>query len=312
MRNCYLLFMASFLVFNAGLPVSAATLFEENWDSGTIDPGKWTQGTLGQASPVRYNGLACMNLLDENAVPGSNDQTPCTSGDFGWISGSATFNTFDTWIRSVEGFPRGDNLVIEFTTIGARHRPGTGLPFPGNSGLNGPGHNTNDGATPIGDDCEAGICGTYGTMTWGDGAGSANGTTLGDDWNHDPYSGNLARWWNQLDFSMGVTPADHKIERALRHRVHVGNTSGFFYEYKRMDEVDWQVAHNNNGTIGNIADDVPMDTRETAAGGNSPTIYLGWCTNQGAVIIDDIVVYTEGAPPAPPNQINNDRWIYYN
>ena len=285
-------------------------LFEENWDSGVIDSAKWTQGTLEQGDPVSYNGLACLDLLDKDDDPGNpDDQTPCSSGDFGWISGSATFNLFDTWIRSVNGIPRGDNLIVEFTTIGARHRPGTGLPFPGNSALNGPLHNTNDGGVPITDDCEAGIFGTYNSgvpQSWGDGAGAANGTPVGDDWNKDPNENNPGRWWRQLDFDDTITPAVHKTTNALRHRVHVGNTAGFFYEYRRMDEAEWTPMRDDNGTPEEPADDMIIDTREDATnGGTSPMLYFGWCANQGAIIVDDIIAYT----PVLVNSV--EKWVLY-
>ncbi len=294
-----------------GVSAQMNIVFEENWDSGVIDSGKWTQGTLEQGDPVRYNGLACLDLLDNADDPGDpNDQTPCSGGDFGWISGSSDFKVWDTWIRSVDGIPRGDDLVIEFTSIGARFRPGTGLPFPGNSALNGPLHNTNDGGVLITDDCEAGICGNYNDASqpqaWGDGAGAANGTPIGDDWNKDPNENNPGRWWTQLDFDDTITPAVHKTTNALRHRVQVGNTAGFFYEYRRMDETEWTPMMDDNGTPEEPADDMALDTREdTGNGGASPMLYLGWCANQGAIIIDDIVAYTTGGV----NRI--EGWMLY-
>jgi hypothetical protein len=282
----------------------AVLVFEENWDSGVIDPAVWTQGTLEQGAPVRYNGLTCLDLPDSADDPAiAEDLSACSSGDFGWVSGSASFNVWDTWIRSVNGFPRGNNLIVEFTTIGARNRTGTGLPFPGNSALNGPFHNTNDGGTVITTDCEGAMCGTYGTMVWGDGAGAASGTGLGDDLNKDPNTSNTGRWWKQLEFDATITPAVLKTTSALRHRVHIGDTSGFFYQYRRMDEHvapgddDWTPMMDDNGTPGDPSDDMVLDTRDTMNGGTSSMLYLGFCANQGAIIVDDITVYTGGVFP---------------
>jgi len=287
--------IATLLVFCMGLPVSAAILFTEDFSSGAIG-ADWTQGTAEQAAPVRYNHITCMNLGDLIDVPGVDDQTPCSSGDYGWVSGSATFNAFDTWIRSTAGYARADDIVIEFTTIGARHRAGTGLPFPGNSALNGPGHNTSDGAVGINTDVEGGMVGTYGSMTWGDGAGSANATVIGADMNRDPNAdNNPGRWWNQLEWA-DTTPAAKKATNALTHRVQFGTTQGFVYEYKRADEATWTQLEENNGTVTDYTDDVAMDTR-LSGGGTSAMIYLGWCANQGAVIIDDIVVNDGGLIP---------------
>ena len=271
----------------------ADTLFEENWDSGTIDPLVWV---LSQAAE---DNNAIVVLDAANGDPeGTGDKALMYNGLGGWaetIASAATYN------RNTGG----DGLVIEYTTW---VEGGRGAPA---QGFNGPFHNPNATIGP----------GTieFGTeWNWPSHQWSENSTFYGKCRGNPDHEGWLL--WHSGDANINPNTWQSRFGHshgkeldALRVRYTLGATQG-----GRIEWFDTSINEETEEVVGWVSEGDFRDGaegEETQGTSSSATVRLGWLTlgtgngnpdldeatgvARSGIFIDDILVYA-GAPTAPP------------
>jgi len=289
----------------------ADTLFEENWDSGTIDSGVWTLS----ADAMTNSAYVVIDAVDGD---------PGGTGDKALM-----YNGFGSWLETIESVAtynrdnNGDGLVIEFTTwveggFGASAQ-----------GFNGPFHNPNQTVhfTTI----------EFGTeWNWPSHQWSENSMFHGRCRGNPAHAG-----WLLWHSGTGAIDSDTYQSRfghsqgkdidALRVRYTLGATQGGMIEWldENEDPPVWVPEGDfRDGTLGPVivvqeADPmamppVPEITFQQGLS-DSETVRLGWLTLGNAsgtgngntelddqtgvardgVFIDDILVYA-GAPTTIP------------
>ena len=270
-----------FLTANFANVSHAVTLFEENWDSGTIDPADWT---------VRNDGAGAATTVI-NAVDGvAGDNALMITGNTTW---GQTISSVATHSRAGSGL----GIFVEFTTW---VEGGLGAP---SQGLNGPFHQVNhpdpnpDPAAAIGPfSIELGADGNWFGMKWSENAMHNAGPTLSGE------TGAVTPTW-QSRFGHSHDKSD-----AVRVRFTLGATQGGMIEWFNTD-----FDEETEEVVGWVLEG---DFREGALGigtqgqGTAKNVLLGFeCfgingsgavdTTTGTVVrngvfIDDIVIGTIG------------------
>jgi hypothetical protein len=274
----------------------ADTLFEENWDSGAIDPLVWT---LSQAA-VDNNAYVVMDAVNGDPE-GTGDKALMYRGFGSWaetIASAATYNR-DTG---------GDGLVIEFSTW---VEGGQGAPA---QGINGPFHNPN--AATIGPGTiEFGTDWNWPFHGWSENS-MFNGGMNVDLLHSGAFAIDATVWQSRYGHSHG------KELDALRVRYTLGATQG-----GKIEWLNTTINQETGEVVGWVSEgdfrdgDLGVGPQGTST---SATVRLGWlslghstwdgncnpatCTatpDDGTgvlrvgVFIDDLIVYA-GAPTAPP------------
>jgi hypothetical protein len=288
----------------------AAVHFYEDFNSGKLDPARWIGGENNDSTSL-------CRVIDIDPF------RPRTDYAFQVGDSHQQNRPSPVYLRSVRGFPRGNNLRVEFTTWGDRtHFISHGNPsyiYPVFSGLSGPWHSTNNSRVHIGDDLVGGIMGSWTgsiptdsgpavSMSWWEGYRKPmSGTILGRSMNDLSWSppAKLSYWWNALAWSM---PKNYhrlsKENHAIRWRIWLGNQSGMFVEFKSFKADDPK--RNQWQPMTDWKTEQPIDTRVPGAGkpgqgDDSRFVYLGFASDVGIVCIDDLVVMNDsGSPLATP------------
>ena len=246
----------------------AQILFEENWNSGSINSANWTVNDDG----------AVMTVI--NAVDGvAGDDALMITGNNGW----------GQTISSVANYSRAGNglgLYIEFSTW---VEGGVGAP---NQGLQAPFHRVNhpapspDPAAPIGPfSIELGTDGNWFGLSWSENATFDAGPTLsGDD-------GAIGATF-QSRFGHSQDKSD-----ALRVRFTLGATQGGMIEWFNTDTNEWVVEGDfREGVTGTAqqglsnAANVILGFESFGQNGNTAVDTATGTVVRNGVFIDDIVV----------------------
>lgn len=277
---CCVLFMAVRFVGAS----HAATLFEENWDSGAIDPGVWALSPAAQAN-------SAFVVID--AVDG-------VSGDKALM-----YNGFGSWhetIASVATYNRdnaGDGLVIEYSTW---VEGGLGAPA---QGFNGPFHNPNQVVRY--DSIEFGTDWNWPFHGWSENKTFNGGNSL-SLLHTGSFEVNPNEWQSRFGHSLGKVnnPSILRPNGAMKVRYTLGATQGGMIEWFNEITQQWVLEGDyRDGALGS----------HTQGSSSFPTVRLGWLTlgNAGGtgnsntnlddqtgvardgIFIDDILVYA-GSP----------------
>jgi hypothetical protein len=295
----------------------ADTLFEENWNSGTIDPLVWTLS----ADAVTNNAYVVMDAVNGD---------PEATGDkalmyVGWGSWQETIESVATYNRDTGG----DGLVIEFSTWVEGSNGASA------QGFNGPFHNPD--ATVSFTTIEFGTEWNWPSHQWSEGS-MFNGKCRNNPahagwplWHSGDGSVNDNLWQSRFGHSLGKidNPEILRPDGAMKVRYTLGATQGGRIEWfdtsinEDTDEVVGWVSEGDyrDGTLGSV---IP-DTTFQQGTSSSPTVRLGWLTlgyppehpsgnhpgngnlvldmetgiKRDGIFIDDIIVYA-GAPTTPP------------
>ena len=263
--------------------ISAAPLFEEHFDTATVNGADWVQSGSG--------GFVF------DTPPGSG------SGDFAWVCTGFT-GTYTNGIRSLASYNRGQNLRCTFKLWKTDESDVFGTLYEWiYNGINGPWVNRdswvpadNDptGNYPSLEQIEAGIAryntaDAAGAVTW------CEGVTNFDEYATCPV----------LDpaFTTAWAAATTKAN-ALTIRVWLGDSTGCMAEWSLDGGLTFQPL--------NLSGDTPIDTRDLAAGsdwngakvGSADPVWIFFGADWGQAWVDDIVVEddlnTAGEPTPTP------------
>ncbi len=287
-------------------------VFEENWDSGVINPEHWIVGEDDPGpipDPDTHRGVFT-RLVDLGTFPGG------TPGDHALYMRNEEFagDRVDmTFIRSVVGYPRGFDLRVTFKMWGDPGICPFGECYPRAGGPAGPWHGTNNPEVRIRDDIEAGLRGWASFEMRFEENGAADGfqgPLIDDPDNEGP---RLCADTNpdciHEALAAAYDPADsHNLaaskRRAITIRCWVGDREGGFLEFSTDNGATWVPLRDDAGKI--------IDTRVShggkAASGQRPgtanPVYLGLGAFKHAVFDDIVVEKSETQRPAtgPPHE----------
>ena len=256
-----LAWLSAFLLGWAGLS-HGEVLFDEEWDAGGIDSSKWT---VAGNNPEEFR----MGLVDVGG------------GDRALLMGNAFLN-WSTRIRSVEGWPRGENLRVTFKVWGDSSLPDFNQIFPGGGGFTGPWHDTSDTGQALWATIDEGVDGWWNRLSWEE-SGQSSGIQMDNP---------------ELEAVLhSAFAAATSKQTALHLRVWAGDDRGGRLEWS-VDGINFSLARDSANR--------PLDTRGNLQGpsgietGSASPLYLGFSPAQSAVLIDDIVVETGADTPPTP------------
>ena len=244
MKKIWKLKICLILLFSLPLAVNATVLFQENWNSGSIDTAKWTPYT--NANPDQGSG-GVLDLVEVS--PGS--------GDYALRMGDNVLN-FDDWafawdvsIWSKATFPRGENIRCTFTVW---HNYGESATGPPATGFYGPWHSQAD--TQIWRFMEACVDHVWSEQRWAEG---------GQAYRPSDQAGPLI----DTGLATAFRNAGSK-DQTLTLRVWLGDASGARMDYSTDGGQNWLIARISDGGISQ-----PLDTRGQNAGMNHQNIRIG-------------------------------------
>ena len=283
-------------------------VFEEDWDSGIIDPLVW------ELSPFAVSNNAYVVI---DAVDGvSGDSALMYNGFGGW---SETISSIATYNRNNSG----SGLVVEFSTW---VEGGLGAPAQGHHG---PFHhpsptnpNPGDANAAIGPfSIEMGVDWNWPFAGWSEDQNFNGGNNL-----NLLLSGSFAvddmTYQSRFGHSLGKfdNPGVPRRDGAMRMRFTLGATQGGMIEWFEEDSQTWIVEGDfRDGNLGTA----PQGESDTAlvrlgwlslgngggTGNGNPDLDDATGVARDGVFIDDIIVYFESASVGVPGDYNNDGTV---
>jgi beta-fructofuranosidase len=264
--------------------------FEENWNSGKIDPERWVAGEDDPGplpDPDHHSGVYT-RLIDLGSFPGG------TPGDHALYMRNEDFvdRVDRAFIRGLTGFSRQYNLRVTFRMWGDPTICPFGECYPRAGGPLGPWHGTSNPDVRISHDIEEGLYGWHGFDIWFEENGSGDGLDKGSKVNPSFHQA-LAVAYDPDDPNNLAAGKKH----AVMIRCWVGEKDGAFMEYSRDQGKTWMPLKDAMGDV--------IDTRVSQGGnptgrqlpGTTNPLYLGFAGFKH-VIIDDIVVENTDVMPA--------------
>jgi len=257
-------------------PSSGQTvLLEENWDSGTIDGGKWTvsnpAGTVVQLEDLGSGDFAIYTMVtDELAATQANFYSADT-----FSRGNDIYCEFLAWGNPDNAF---DGWNTQFGAV-----PGSG--FPHQSQIAGPWRQNDSDADHYLTNQEACISHyVFRLQNWDDGnfpGGSPNKGIGLYRYDEDEYNSGPAP---SINYVINFQNAREK-SKAILHRVYLDDTQGSRFQWS-----------NDGGATWNLE----VDSRGTSGGTQASGLHVGFGAYAVAVFIDDIRVVTgDGSPSIP-------------
>ena len=264
-------------------------VFEENWNSGEIDPKHWITGEddPGPLPAADQHSGVYTRLIDLGNFPGG------TPGDYALYMRNEDFveRVDRAFVRGLNGFPRQYNLRVTFKMWGDPGICPLGECYPRAGGPVGPWHGTSNPDVRISRDIEEGLYGWHGYNMWFEENGGRDGLTGGAKIGQSFHQA-LAIAYDPSDPNNLAAGKNH----AVMIRCWVGEKDGAFMEYSRDEGLTWKPIRDAMGDV--------IDTRVSQGGkpagsqqpGTTTPLYLGFSGFKHA-IIDDIVVENSDVSP---------------
>ena len=262
MKRFYALGISILVMCTVAIPSWGQTvLLDENWDSGTIDGGKWSvnnpAGTVVQLEDLGGGDFAIYTQVDDELS-----------------QRLANFYSVDT-------FSRGNEIYCEFLAwydpAASKKGWATGSNTPAiRAQVAGPWRQNNTGPNHYFDNQEA--CFSHFVQGQPNFGGGTSLYRIEEDGDYQAGARVALNYFNH------ILNASEK-SKGLLHRVYLGDTQGARFQWSNDGGTTWYLEE---------------DTRGTSGGTQAAGLLVGFGTNSRAVFIDDIrVVSGDGSPPIP-------------